>query len=975
MLLQGPDLTNMLLGVLMRFRLGKIAFTADIEAMFHQVHVPSEHQTYLKFLWWPNGNLNQDPEDYQMCVHLFGAVSSPSCANFALRQTVVDNNCQGTEAGETILNNFYVDDMLQSTDYIQIALEVISKVTNLCASGGFNLTKFVSSEEAIMESVPPAKRSNEPTKEISKDETIQRALGVHWCLETDVFSFRVTLQDTPLTRRGILSTISSVYDPLGIAGPFLLKGRKILQEITALKDGWDNQVPNDLAQLWNAWRLQLPSVQNVKIDRCYKPNGFGTVKSMSLHCFSDASEVGYGVACYLRQVDTEDKICVSLVCGKSRVSPLKTVTIPRLELTSAALSVKIGALIKEELSQDLLKDFYWSDSNITLGYIMNDVRRFRVFVANRCQKIRSYTEKDQWNHIDSKENPADHASRGISFEETFNVKQWLHGPSFLHENIEIWKESNCISIETNKDDIEIKSISVNTIQVEESNYVLSQLEERVSSWSRMIRIVATMLEFCKRCQTNKSDRKMFKLSAENIQNATKRILVSVQQTYFRTELDLYSKRCTDKITKKNNTIYRLDPYIEDGLLRVGGRLNKSSLSDDLKNPVILPKNSKIAQRITEFYHKKVQHSGRTSTLNEVRQNGFWLINANYIVRQVIDRCVECRILRGKLMDQKMGELPPERFSTEGPFTYVGLDLCGPFYIKEGRKECKRYISLFTCLSVRAIHLESTISLETDSFIQALRRFVSRRGPVRQISCDNGKNFIGAKNELNRNFKEMNHTRINDFLLSQSCDWICWKNNTPKASHMGGVWERQIRTVRKVLSSLLRNHAGSLNDESFRTLLAEAECVVNSRPLTTESLQDPTSMPLSPSSILTMKNKIVLPPPGVFQKEDMYCRRRWRQVQHLANEFWTRWKKEYIQSLQERQKWNHKKDNIQVGDIVLVKDENLPRNQWPLGRVVNTFPDESDNLVRNVQLYIPNSKSELKRPIHKLCLLVVAESQN
>ena len=246
---------------------------------------------------------------------------------------------------------------------------------------------------------------------------------------------------------------------------------------------------------------------------------------MSLHCFSDASEVGYGVACYLRQVDTEDKICVSLVCGKSRVSPLKTVTIPRLELTSAALSVKIGALIKEELSQDLLKDFYWSDSNITLGYIMNDVRRFRVFVANRCQKIRSYTEKNQWNHIDSKENPADHASRGISFEETFNVKQWLHGPSFLHENIEIWKESNCISIETNKDDIEIKSISVNTIQVEESNYVLSQLEERVSSWSRMIRIVATMLEFCKRCQTNKSDRKMFTLSAENIQNATKRILV------------------------------------------------------------------------------------------------------------------------------------------------------------------------------------------------------------------------------------------------------------------------------------------------------------------------------------------------------------------------------------------------------------------------------------------------------------------
>jgi hypothetical protein len=974
MLLQGPDLTNKLLGVLLRFRLGKIAFTADIEAMFHQVRVPPEHQTYLKFLWWPNGNLNQEPEDYQMCVHLFGAVSSPSCANFALRQTVVDNNYQGTEAGETILKNFYVDDMLQSTDHIQTALEVISKVIKLCNSGGFNLTKFVSNEETVINSVPPTKRSNEPTKEISKDETIQRALGVHWCLESDVFNFRVNLQDTPLTRRGILSTISSVYDPLGIAGPFLLKGRKILQEITALKDGWDNQVPDNLVQLWNAWRIQLPSLQNLKIDRCYKPAGFGTVKSMSLHCFADASEVGYGTACYLRQVDTEDKICVSLVCGKSRVAPLKTVTIPRLELTSATLSVKIGALIKEELKQESLQDFYWSDSKITLGYIMNDVRRFRVFVANRCSKIRSYTQKNQWNHIDSKENPADHASRGISIEETSNVEQWLHGPRILHENNEIWKESNCTNIKTHEEDIEIKPISVNTIQVVERNYVLSQLEERISSWLRMIRIVATMIEFCKRCQTNKSDRKKFELTTEDIQNAEKRILVSVQITYFKKELDLYSRKVTTKITKKISTLYRLDPYIEDGLLRVGGRLNKSLLPDELKNPVIIPKNSKIAQRITEFYHKKVQHGGRTSTLNEIRQNGFWLINANSLVRRVIDRCVGCRILRGKLMNQKMGELPPERFSTEGPFTYVGLDMCGPFYIKEGRKQCKRYISLFTCLSSRAVHLETTTSLETDTFIQALRRFVARRGPARQITCDNGKNFVGAKNELARNFKEMNHTKINEFLLSQSCDWIYWKNNTPKASHMGGVWERQIRTVRKVLSALLRDHAGSLNDESFRTLLAEAECIVNSRPLTTESLHDPTSMPLSPNSILTMKNKIVLPPPGIFQKEDMYCRKRWRQVQHLANEFWSRWKKEYIQSLQERQKWNHKIDNMQIGDIVLVKDENLPRNQWPLGRIVKVFPDENDNLIRNVQLYIPTSKSELKRPIHKLCLLVEAEKQ-
>jgi len=267
------------------------------------------------------------------------------------------------------------------------------------------------------------------------------------------------------------------------------------------------------------------------------------------------------------------------------------------------------------------------------------------------------------------------------------------------------------------------------------------------------------------------------------------------------------------------------------------------------------------------------------------------------------------------------------------------------------------------------HLEATSDLSTDTFIQALRRFTARRGPIQQISCDNGKNFEGAKNELEKALKEIDQHKVNEFLLSESCDKIIWKNNVPKASHMGGVWERMIRTVRKVLSTILYEHAGRLNDECFRTLLVEAECVVNSRPLTTEDLHDPSSLPLTRNHLLTMKNKVVLPPPGVFQKEHLYCRKRWRQVQYLANEFWTRWKREFLQTLQKRQKWTNTTRNIQVGDIVLVKDENLPRNQWPLARVIEVYPDENDKLVRTVKLHIPTSKSSLKRPIHKLCLLV------
>jgi len=887
----------------------KIAYMGDIESMFYQVRVPSEQQTFLKFLWWPEGNFNKAPQDYQMCVHLFGATSSPSCSNFALRQTVIDNESQDTTEGETILNNFYVDDMLKSSDDTQSAIETVSNVQKLCSSGGFNLTKFVCGESEVMESIPLEKRSSKVVKEISKTETIERALGVHWCLETDTFGFRISLQDTPLTRRGILSTISSIYDPLGIAGPFLLKGKKILQLITSLKDGWDCKVPEYLAHQWISWRDQLFQLQHVTLERCYKPATFGPVQRTSLHIFSDASEIGYGAVCYLRQVDTDDNICVSLVLGKSRVSPIKPITIPRMELTAATVSVKLGAMLKKELNLPNLHDYYWTDSKIVLEYIFNDVKRFRVFVANRTQKIRSYTKKVQWNYIETKENPADHASRGITIDDSHQVRQWLYGPDYLHEKEESWTTSSCQDIALDEKDVEVKpSISVHTIKVDESNHIIRQLEERVSSWEKMIRIVNIMVSFSKRCRMRKNKRKTFSPSVADLQHAEYIILTAVQNTYLGKELEFYRKinpknqaESCKKYRQKENHLYKLDPFIgEDGIMRVGGRLNKSSLSEATKNPIILPKNSKISIRIAECCHQKVKHSGRTSTLNEIRQRGFWLINSNTIVRSIIHHCVRCKELRGILGQQKMADLPKERCSTEGPFTYNGLDMFGPFYIKEGRKEIKRFVALFTCLSSRAIHLETTNSLETDSFIQALRRFVSRRGKVREIISDNGNNFVGTKNEWKRAFKEMDHERISSFLLSQSCDWIDWKRNPPLASHMGGVWERQIRSVRNVLSSLLRDHSSNINDESLRTLLTEAECIVNSRPLTVENLQDPTSLPLSPNTLLTMKSKVVLPPPGVFQKEDMFCRKRWRQVQYLANEFWVRWRKEFLHNLQVRQ---------------------------------------------------------------------------
>jgi len=981
-LLQGPDMTNLLVGVLLRFRLEKVGFMGDIEAMFHQVRVPSEQQTYLKFFWWPDGDFNQAPASFQMQVHLFGAISSPSCANFALRQTAMDNpECDET-IGSVIRDNFYVDDMLKSEDTVEAAIHTISSVQGLCKTAGFNLTKYVSSHKEVTTAFPDSKKSGLLQDLNQSTYWIEQALGVHWCIESDSLGFRITLHDTPLTRRGILSTISSIYDPLGVAGPFVLHGRKILQRITALKDGWDSQVPGDLAELWREWRKTLPLLQNISIPRCYKPDCFQSVASSSLHLFTDASEIGYGVACYLRQVDISGRISTSFVFGKSRVAPTKHVTIPRLELTACTVGAKVGAMLKEELKIPDIKDFYLTDSNISLGYITNDVKRFRIFVANRVQKIRSYTRKDQWYHIESHNNPADHASRGITVMDKEAVSQWLNGPEYLLNNTLPAGKANYQEI-VKEDDPEIRKpqashISVHASKSHETSYVVTRLEETYSSWIKIVRIVSTMFQFVERSSEKGKRSEKLTLTVSDLRRAEHAIIRMIQHKYLHEELDAYKEHMHDRMVEKKAgrklcaRLWRLDPFVcNDGMLRVGGRMRKALFDNDIKHPVLLPKECAISRMIVQYHHSKVKHSGRTTTINSIRQHGIWIINVNYLVRSVINRCTTCRILRGKMGEQKMADLPESRFSTEGPFTYTGLDMFGPFYVKEGRKEHKRFVILCTCMSSRAIHLESMINMETDSFIQALRRFFARRGYVREITSDNGKNFIGAENEWKKAYDLMDHSKINAFLLGTSCDIVLWKKNPPSASHMGGVWERQIRSVRNVLTATLREHPTSLNDESFRTLLSEAECIVNSRPLTVDNLNDSTSLPLSPSNILTMKTRIVLPPPGIFQREDMYCRKRWRQVQYLANQFWFRWKKEYLMGLQNRQKWVGEKRNFRINDIVLVKDENLPRNQWPLARVVKVFVSR-DNLVRRVQLLIPTSKSELQRPIHKLVLLVAAD---
>ena len=944
-LLQGPEFTKSLVGVLVRFRKGSIPLMADIESMYYQVRIPEADRKFVRFFWWEDDDLQREPVEYEMCVHPFGAISSKSCVTFALHQAALDNQKNlGPEAAEALFEDFYVDDLLKSMDDAEMAIEMVKNVSGMCEAGGFNLTQFVSSNRQVIDSIPVGKRAEGIQEYVIGGELpVESALGTRWNMQNDTFGFRVNLNVDNGTRRGCLATISRVKDSLGLAAPFILKGRKLLQKMTMKSVGWDDIMSPNTAKAWGEWTDDLMLLNDMEIKRCYREEGMKTVTSATLHCFSDASFVGYGVACYLRLVDELGKVEVALVMGKARVSPLKPTTVPRLELTAATVSVRIAALLRKELKIEGLETFYWVDNKIVLGYILNKTRRYRVYVANRVRVVEEHMEEegedpeDRWRYIDTSDNPADYASRGISPKDTIKVNRWFGGPMFLRESDEGWRTSRP-DVRTVENDPEVKvTKKINAIVVKVNwEEILEIMEMRISSWTRMKRVMVWILRFVWHCKGNgnREEGKLnvkqvfmeldnLGLTVDELEEAERKLFSLMQVRSLSNEIKRVSGMKGGGRKKiKEGQLWKLNPFVgKDGLLRVGGRLMFAEHEDEaFRFPIIIPKKTVCTGRLVEWHHKKVEHRGKHTTLNKLREQGLWLVNGGKEVGVVVFRCVRCKWLRGKFGEQIMANLPLSRTTIEPPFTFCGADVFGYILVKEGRKTLKRYGVLFTCFSLRAIHIEVVSSLETDSFIQALRRFTARRGAVREIRCDNGTNFVGAEGELKKAMQEMDHQRIQAYLNEQGGDWIVWERNTPMASHMGGVWERQIRTVKSILTSLIKSSPRTLDDEMLRTLLTEAEAIVNSRPLTLENLHDPESSPLSPNQLLTMKSKLVSPPPGVFQKEDVYCRRRWRVTQQLANVFWSRWRKEYLQTLQSRPKWTEEKRSLQVGDVVLLKEE-------------------------------------------------------
>ncbi|XP_062557120.1 uncharacterized protein LOC134221979 [Armigeres subalbatus] len=312
----------------------------------------------------------------------------------------------------------------------------------------------------------------------------------------------------------------------------------------------------------------------------------------------------------------------------------------------------------------------------------------------------------------------------------------------------------------------------------------------------------------------------------------------------------------------------------------------------------------------------------------------------------------------------MGPLPAVRLEPYvRPFTYVGVDLFGPYLIKIGRSAPKRWVCLFTCLTVRAIHLEIVNSLSTDSCKKAIRRFIARRGSPLEIYSDNGSNFVGASRELMHEIKQISRELSSTFTNANTQ----WRFNPPSAPHMGGCWERMVRAVKSALGSIPT--VRKLDEESLATVLAEAESMVNSRPLSFIPLESADSEALTPNHFLLMSSNGVREPERRPMDDSRILRNSWNTVQHTLDNFWRRWIVEYLPTITRRTKWFRDVRPIKEGELVFVADENV-RNRWVRGRVIRVIPGK-DGVVRRAEVL--TSGGILRRPATKLAVLDVDSS--
>ena len=946
----GPTLHPNLDQILMRFRTYQVAVSGDVAKMYREVALCEEDRHLHRFLWRPE--TTGPIRDYCMNRVTFGVTSSPYVAVRTLQQTAEDFSAPSSKANWHIHNSFYVDDLLAGAADVTFAVKLFQDLRKVLVKGGFDLRKWRSSSPLVLQQIPQELQETVPEQDMvdAHSAFYPKTLGITWDSRLDVMAAQVQLPDQyTSTKRGIVSDTAKSFDVLGWLALFILRMKVLFQQMWKQKVGWDTPLKEESQSQHQQWREELSVLKDITLPRCYySPK---EQVSVELHGFADASTLAYAAVVYVRAVYADGTVSTELVVAKTKVAPLKTVSIPRLELCGAVLLSEL--LVAVSMALDVPKENWhgWIDSTAALGWLRNCPSRYKTYVGNRIACAADHVDPNIWDHVTTTLNPADCATRGLSAEDLRNHHLWWHGPPWLMTN-PIPASSQPRAEELVGELVgEEKEVTVHRATASP----VGGWESRFNSYKLLLHATAYATKFCRILSSYLPGRTRLKsspLSTKEVAEAETYLYAQAQARSFGAELTRLAADPPLPV-RQDSRLKAVNPYLSSqGLMLVGGRLEKANLSPLQVHPVILSASDRLTQLIFRHHHITLNHCGPTLLMAHT-STFLYVVAAKKLAKDVCRDCLVCKRRAPKAMSQMMGDLPAPRVNPASCFKNTGLDYAGPISMKRGNPRrpsiIKGYLAIFVCLATKAVHIEVVSDQTTETLVAALKRFISIRGLPTDIYSDNGTNFVGARNELHDLYLLLNLPRtqaaIQSYLMHRK---ITWHHIPQRAPHFGGLWEAVVKSTKYHL----RRTVGKtkLYYEEMSTVTCQISACLNSRPYLSQDCHDSEGeMPLTPGHF--MIGRPLQAYPEASEDPDLTLTHRWKLCQALVQTFWDQWSKSYLSSLQIRSKWRKPLPNVEVGDLVMMLDESHPLiTEWRMGKVTATYPG-TDGLVRTADVQV------------------------